>query len=166
MVDCAVDARWMWCFQCQRRQDFHPQSVTESIPDPNWFSHGPLASLGSLYGWGPPPVTHPTRHRVTVLVVLSVDLIGSCLQQSALVVFLRTAQDPESLCLTGSVNSGMHMQGTSSNSTMNICHLCVRNVMLRWHCGRIGNVVIICQPVCKNCAPLHTSWQPFMRGCL
>ena len=59
VVDCAIDARWMWCFQCQRRQDFHPQSVTESTPDPNWFSHGPLANLGSLYGWGSPPVTQP-----------------------------------------------------------------------------------------------------------
>ena len=43
-----------------RRQDFPPQSVTmESTPDPNWFTHGPLASLGSLYGSGSPPVTQP-----------------------------------------------------------------------------------------------------------
>ena len=62
-------------------------------------------------------------------------------------------------------NSGLHMQGTS-NPAVNICHFCFRNVMLRWHCNRIGNVVIICQPVCKNCAPLHTSWQLVNRGCL
>ena len=165
VVDCAVDARWMWCFQCQRRQDFLPQSVTmESTPDPSWFSHGLLASLGSLYGWGSPPVTQPGTGSQSWLFCPLISL--GCLQQSAPVVFLRTAQDPESLCLTGSVKSGLHMKGTSSNSTVNICRLCLRNVMLRWHCSRIGNVVIICQPVCKNCAPLHTSWQPFMRGCL
>ena len=60
VVDCAVDARWMWCFQCQRRQDFPPQLVNmESTPGPNWFTHGPLAGLGSLYGWESPPVTQP-----------------------------------------------------------------------------------------------------------
>ena len=81
-------------------------------------------------------------------------------------MFFRTAQDPESLCPTGSVNSGLHRQGTSSNSTVNICHLTLHNVMLRWHCSRVGNVVIICQPACKNCAPLLTSWQLSMRVCL
>ena len=60
VVDCAVDARWMWCFQCQRRQDFPPQLVNmESTPGPIWFTHGPLAGLGSLYGWGSLPVTQP-----------------------------------------------------------------------------------------------------------
>ena len=47
VVECAVDARWMWCFQCQRRQ--------------NWFTHGPLAGLGSLCWWASPPVTQPGK---------------------------------------------------------------------------------------------------------
>ena len=95
VVDCAVDARWMWCFQCQRRQDFLPQSVTmASTPDPNWFSHGLLASLGSLYGWGSPPVTQPGTRSQSWLFS---PLISWGL--SAPGVFLRTAQDPESLCV-------------------------------------------------------------------
>ena len=75
---------------CRRRQDFPHQSVTmESTPDPNWFSHGPLAGLGSLHGWWSPPVTQPGTGSQSWLFCPLISLV-----LSALGVFLRRAQDP------------------------------------------------------------------------
>ena len=51
VVDFQSNERWNWCTRCQTRV---PQEVRRT-----WFSHGPLASLGPLYGWGEHPITVP-----------------------------------------------------------------------------------------------------------
>ena len=61
---------------------------------------------------------------------------------------------------------GFHLRGTTSNSTVNSCFLCFRNVMWLLHCQQIGNMVVICQHVSKNCAHQRTSWQHFAHDCL
>ena len=76
VVDCAVDARWMWCFQCQRRQDF-----SSPVGDHGKHSRSQLVLSRSSCQFGfsvrvEVSSCDPTKHRVTILVVLSVDLIG------------------------------------------------------------------------------------------
>ena len=51
VVDFQSNERWNWCTRCQTRV---PQEVRRT-----WFSHGLLASLGPLYGWGEHPITVP-----------------------------------------------------------------------------------------------------------
>ena len=149
---CAVDARWMWCFQCQRRQDFPLQSVTmESTPDPNRFTHGPLASLGSLHGWRSPPVTQPGTGSQSWLFcpLISLELLATERTHGVQHKIQSRCARQREFWLT---HSGDIIRIYSE-------HLSSLSPMLRWHCSRSGNVVIICQPVCKNCVLLHTLWQ-------
>ena len=62
----------------QRRQDFLPQSVTsqESTPGSQMVLSRSSCQLGFSVRVGGLLSSDPTRHKVTVLVVLSVDLIG------------------------------------------------------------------------------------------
>ena len=53
VIDCSSGERWPWCQQCQCRID------PVANQSRNWFSHGPLASAGRLYGWGEGPITSP-----------------------------------------------------------------------------------------------------------
>ena len=47
VVDFRSNERWNWCTRCQTRVESSPQEVRRT-----WFSHGLLASLGPLFGWG------------------------------------------------------------------------------------------------------------------
>ena len=50
-----VDSQsWNWCSRCQTRVESSLQEVRRT-----WFSHGPLASMGPLYGWSEHPITVP-----------------------------------------------------------------------------------------------------------
>ena len=60
VVDCSCDTRWMWCARCQRREEIPPAIQHAPRPVvPIWFLHGPVSTMGRLYGWGESPITPP-----------------------------------------------------------------------------------------------------------
>ena len=87
VVDCFSDTQWMWCPRSERREEISQDAPRSVVP--NWFLHGPLSTIGRLYGWGQSPIS--SRQRFSVMAFLSKPLIS--LAPNVSVTFLCIPQD-------------------------------------------------------------------------
>ena len=55
VVDGSSNTQWMWCARCQRREEITSQDAPRPVV-PSWFLHGPLSTMGRLYGWSESPI--------------------------------------------------------------------------------------------------------------